>query len=171
MPKSEIFLDYHGPVNLPVIDLLLVKLKKTKEFNALNKTTGKRAYAFVVECLEDIFYYSALKSSDDIRMQPRISVSDKDDKIIIVAGNTILKDMQGKLVRMLDQLNQSDEATLKTKYEDKIKSDLKHSENGAGLGFIYMALKSGNRINYSFTPLTDDYLYFEIKISLNKYIS
>ena len=42
--------------------------------------------------------------------------------------------------------------------------------NGAGLGFIFMVLKSGNKISYSFNPLTDGYLYFEIQISLNKYI-
>ena len=170
MPKSEIFLDYHGPVNLPVIDLLLKNLKKAKEFTALNKTTGKRTYAMVVECLENIFKHSEPKSSDDKRMQPHISVAKKNDKIIIMAGNPVLNDSKDKLVRRLDKLNQSDEAALKTNHENKINSDQKHSENGAGLGFIYMALKSGNIISYSFRPLTNDYLYFEMQITLNKYI-
>jgi len=71
---------------------------------------------------------------------------------------------------MLDQINQSDEAVLKTKYENKINSDSMQTDNGAGLGFIFMALKSGNKIGYSFNPLTNDYVYFEIQISLNKYI-
>ena len=31
MSESEIILDYHGPVDLKVIDLLLKKLKKDKE--------------------------------------------------------------------------------------------------------------------------------------------
>jgi hypothetical protein len=33
-----------------------------------------------------------------------------------------------------------------------------------------MAIKSGNKIKYSFNPLINGYLYFEIQISLNKYI-
>ncbi|MDO9581199.1 MAG: hypothetical protein Q7J06_11675, partial [Bacteroidales bacterium] len=86
MSESGIFLDYHGAVDLSVIELLLVKLKKTKEFGALNKITSKRTYALTVECLENIYKHSALKSSDDQRMLPHISVKEKNDKKIIVAG-------------------------------------------------------------------------------------
>jgi hypothetical protein len=170
MPESGIFLDYHGPVDLPVIELLLKTLKKTKEFAALNKTSGKRVYALAVECLENIFKHSALKSSDDPELQPHISIRKVNDKIIIIAGNPVQNDAKDKLTRRLDKINQSDEATLKTLYENKINCDEKRDENGAGLGFIFMALKTGNRISYSFNPINNDYLYFEIQISLNKYI-
>ncbi|HUX57047.1 MAG TPA: SiaC family regulatory phosphoprotein [Bacteroidales bacterium] len=170
MSESGIFLDYHGAVDLSVIELLLVKLKKTKEFGALNKITSKRTYALAVECLENIYKHSALKSSDDQRMLPHISVKEKNDKIIIVAGNPVSFESKDKLVRRLDHLNQSDEAALKTMHENIIRSDLKQNANGAGLGLIFMAMKSGNTIKYSFNPLTSNYLYFEIQISLNKYI-
>jgi hypothetical protein len=33
-----------------------------------------------------------------------------------------------------------------------------------------MALKSGNKISYSFNPLSNGYLYFKIEITLNKFI-
>ena len=49
-------------------------------------------------------------------------------------------------------------------------ASLKSDEKCAGLGFITMALKSGNKLSYSFQPLINGYLYFEIQISLNKYI-
>jgi hypothetical protein len=55
-------------------------------------------------------------------------------------------------------------------YEAKIKSDLAVDDKCAGLGFIYMALKSGNKIKYHFNPLIDNYSFFEIEITLNKYI-
>jgi hypothetical protein len=63
-----------------------------------------------------------------------------------------------------------DVSTLQTLYEDKIKSDLAIDDKCAGLGFIYMALKSGSKINYSFNHLIDSYSFFEIEITLNKYI-
>ncbi|MCX6255829.1 MAG: SiaB family protein kinase [Bacteroidia bacterium] len=170
MPKSGIFLDYHGPMDLPVIESLLIRLKKTKEFAALNKTTGKRVYALTVECLENIFKHSVLKSSNDPGMQPHVTIRKVNDKIIIIAGNPVPNGAKDKLARRLDKLNQSDEAALKTLYENKINCDSKRDENGAGLGFIFMALKSGNKISYSFNPLNNDYLYFEIQISLNRYI-
>ncbi len=59
MSESEIIMDYHGPVDFSVIELLLNNLKKTKAFTAFNKTTGKRVYSLVVECLENISKHSA----------------------------------------------------------------------------------------------------------------
>ena len=170
MPEPRILLDYSGHIDIQVIDSLLTKLKKTREFSSLNKTTGKRTYAMVVECLENIYKHSSLKLSDDQRMQPRISVREENDTIVITAGNPISLESKDKLIRRLDHLNHSDGPTLKTIHENKISSDLKQDANGAGLGLIYMALTSGNTLKYSFNTLINNYLYFEIEISLNKYI-
>ena len=170
MNEPEIFLHYHGPVDLPVIESLLKKLKKTKELVGLNKPTFKRTYALLVECLENIYKYSELKSSGDKKMHPDISIHRENSKIIILAGNPILKEAKEKLVTLLEKINESDYATLKSLYEKKISGDSEQGQNGAGLGLISMALKSGNKINYHFYPLVNGYLYFEIQISLNIYI-
>jgi len=170
MSESEIILEYNGPVDLTVIESLLGKLKKTKEFTSLNKITGKRTYGIVVECLENIYKHSALKSSNDNKMQPHIAVRKENDRITIVAGNPVSYDIKDKLIRRLDQLNQSDKVALQTMHENRINRDMKPGENGAGLGFIYIALKSGNKISYSFRPLNKGYIYFEITIFLNENI-
>lgn len=170
MSESGIFLDYRGPLDFAIIDLLLKKLKKTREFAVLNKTTGKRVYSMVVECLENICKHGELKITDNPEMHSYISVGMENDKIIIIAGNPVTINEEDNIVRRLEHINQSDETTLKVLYENKISSDLRNNEKCAGLGFIYMALKSGNKIVYSFNPLTNGYLYFEIQITLNKYI-
>ena len=170
MSESGFLLDYNGIVDLKVIEILLKKLKKTKEFTALNKTTGKRVYLLVVECLENIYKHYGSKLSYNPEMHSHISVRGGNDKIIIIAGNPVSSGAKNNLIIRLDQVNNLDEAALKTLSEKKINSESKNGENGAGLGFIYMAMKSGNKIDYSFQPLINGYLYFEIKISLNKYI-
>jgi len=170
MSQSEIILEYHGPVNFPVIELLLKKLRKTKGYADLNKTTGKRLYAIVVECLENILKHSTLKSVDNKRMQPHISIRKVNDNIIIMAGNAIYNDAKDKLGRRLNHINQLDEVALRTMYDSSINRESKQDDKGAGLGIIFMALKSGNKINYNFNHINNDFSYFEIEISLNKYI-
>jgi hypothetical protein len=170
MSESGIILDYRGPLNFSVIDSLLIKLKKTKEFAALNKTTGKRVYSMVVECLENICKHSDLNLLNNPAMYSYISVGKGNDKIIIKAGNPVEDDIKDNISGRLDHLNKSNENALKDLYENKIKSDLKSDDICAGLGFIYIALKSGNKITYSFSALTKGYLYFELQITLNKYI-
>jgi hypothetical protein len=170
MSASGIFLDYKGTVDLQVIELLLKKLKKTKEFVNLNKPTARRSYALFVECLENIYNHSGAGSNDDERMQSHISIRKENGKIVILAGNRVSNEAKDKLAKRLDQINQSDEAALRTLYQNKINSDTKQDEKGAGLGLVFMALKSGNKINYNFTHINNDLSYFEIEIFLNRYI-
>jgi len=170
MSDSGVFLDYRGPLDFSVIDSLLKKLKKTSAYNALNKTTAKRVYAMVVECLENIWKHAALKIADNPDMYSHITVRKEDDKIIIVAGNPVVDEAEENITGRIDLINRSDEETLKAQYKERIDSDIISDDKCAGLGFIYMAIKSGNKLSYSFIPLNDGYSYFEIKIILNKFI-
>ena len=168
MGKSVTFLDYHGHVDLGVIELLLQEFKRTKEFISLTKITGKRAYAILVECLENIYYHSSLKSSDNIEIQPYISVSEDNDKIIIATGNLVSNESRIKLSRMLDLLNQSDDIALRNMHENILDRVLQPGENGTGLGLVDIAIKSRNKTRYSFNPLTNNNFYFELCIFINK---
>jgi len=170
MPESGLFLDYSGIVDYITIDRILTGFKNSTEFTGLDKTTGKRVYGVVSECLENIHKYSALSATDVRGMPPQITARKLNNKIIIKAGNTIASSTKEKLEKILDNVNLSDEAGLRESYENIIVSGPDLGENGAGLGLIYMALRSGNKIEYNFNLLTDGYLYFEIQISINKYL-
>jgi hypothetical protein len=168
--KAGIFLDYRGPVNFAITEALLKKLKKNKEYITLNKTTGKRVYSLAVECLENITRYSSSKTEDKKVMQPHILIRRENDKIVIIAGNPVRPEEKQGLIRKLNKINNSDEAKLRSSFEKKINSDLKNNNSCAGLGLLFMALKTDNKIDYSFNTITEDHLYFEIKLCLNKYI-
>ena len=170
MAGSEIFLDYLGPMNFAIADSLLITLKKSKEFKNLNKTTSKRVYGVVVECLENICKHSDLKLSENGEMQSHLSITKKNDQIIVCAGNPMSVYDKKNIASRLNHINNLDGSSLKNLYEYNINSDFKQDEKCAGLGFIHLALTSGNKISYSFNNLTNGYLYFEIVITINKYI-
>jgi 6-pyruvoyl-tetrahydropterin synthase len=170
MAESNVFLDYRGPLDFDIIDSLLKRLKESKDFILLNKTTGKRLYSMVVECLENICKHAYLKMADNPATYCHILARNENDKIVIIAGNPVSDAAKENISARIDHINSSDETTLNTLYEEKIDSDQMSDDRCAGLGFIYMALKSGNKLAYSFIPLKDDFSYFEIKITLNKYI-
>jgi hypothetical protein len=170
MSVSEVLLDYHGPVDLKVIELLLKKLRGKEEYKGLNITARKRVYAIIVECLENIYKNPIEPSSPDLLIQSRISAITENDKIYIVAGNPVSDNIKDSLARKIDHVNRLDNEDLKTLHENRINRESVKGENGAGLGLIYMVLKSGNKIDYIFQPLSGGYSYFEMKITLNKYI-
>ena len=170
MAETGKFLEYTGQVDYKIIDQLLKKLKKSQEFINLDKTTGKRVYAILVECLENIAKHSVKKSAVDIKIQPTILVRKLNDKIVIKASNPVAIDKTGELIRRLNQVNYLEETVLSTLYENKINKVSNQEGNGAGLGFMLMKLKSGNKITYKFTRIDNDYTYFELKISVNEYL-
>jgi hypothetical protein len=169
MSKSERILEYRGPVNLEVIEFILRKLKKSKEFADLDKTTRKRTYALVVECLENISKHSICPISFDKKIQPFITVTRENDKVIMSAGNSVISARINKVAALLSHINELDEISLKTLYEHKINRETVPEENGAGLGFIIMRLKAGNKIDYNFTEVDKELTYFQMQISINKY--
>jgi hypothetical protein len=168
MTVPGVFLDYHGPIDFSVINSLLLKLKNTKEFDDLYTTTRKRTYSLVVECLENIYNHSALKMSADEKVQPHIFVMNEETKISITAGNPIALEKREKLAQRLESVNSLTVAELRKLHEVRININPVKGENGAGLGFICIAFKSGNKLLYNFNPLISGYLYFEVQICLNK---
>lgn len=170
MTESEKFLEYTGQIDYKVIDQLLEKFKKRPEFIKLDKPTGNRVYAILVECLENISKYSVKKPAYDFKLQPTISVRKLNDKIIIKAGNPVTNDKTGELKLRLNMVNHLDEKALNTLYENTINKQMELKEKGAGLGFILMKLKSGNEIACNFTRVDTDHTYFELNISVNEYV-
>jgi hypothetical protein len=170
MYESGVFLDYRGPINFDIIDSLLVKLKKTREFKDLNTVTGKRLYSLIVECLENICKHSELSLSENPELYSSLTVMNSDRAIIIRSGNPITLAGKTEIINRLDHINLCNDQTLHALYEEKLKSDIPSNDRCAGLGFIYMALKSGNKLKYKFTNLPEGNLFFEIEITLNKYI-
>lgn len=170
MPEPGILLDYEGPVDHKIIDHLLKNLKKNKGYIGLPKTTGKRVYAITVECLENIVKHSIKKIPGSTKLQPYISVVNQDNKILIKAGNPVFEIKTSQLTKKLNKVNQMNEDSLTALYEKLINKETIQDENGAGLGFIIMRLKSGNRIDFSFTDIGDDLFYFYVQIPINKYI-
>jgi hypothetical protein len=167
MTKPGLFLDYAGIVDHNKINFLLKTLKRSKEFLSLDKTTRKRLYSILVECLENISRHSIKDSSIDQKFQPFVLAWEEDKKMIVIkSGNPIFKHQTAKLDRELKRVNKIKDEDLTALYDEIINKETKEKNNGAGLGFILMKSKSGSNIGYGFTMIDDNYSFFEINISL-----
>jgi SiaC family regulatory phosphoprotein/Family of unknown function (DUF6272) len=165
-----IILEYRGQIDYKLIDNLLKKIKRSKEFLILDRTSGKRLYAIIVECLENIAKHSEkLPDSNEVHL-PHISILKSDEILTIITGNPVLKSNIDLISEKIDQVNRKNEKSLTALYGRMINKEILKNGNSAGLGFIIMKLKSGNNLNYRFISINETASYFEIKISLKKYI-
>ncbi|MGD0755067.1 MAG: SiaB family protein kinase [Bacteroidales bacterium] len=170
LQESGTFLSYKGQIDFNTINLLLKKLKKIPIFENLKKTSAKKVYSILSECLDNISKYSLKKPGLSGIAQPSISLGLQNNKIIIKTSNPVSEEKINNLDRKLKQINDLDEETIRALYDERINQESKTEESGAGLGFILMVLKSGNKIEYKFTRANEGYYYFELQIPVNESI-
>jgi hypothetical protein len=170
MSESSIIFHYTGKIDFKKTNQLLMNLKKTDSFINLNKTTSKRVYSILVECLENIARHTAKGIVDLGKILPVITIRSENDKIIIKTSNPVPAERADTIARRLNRLNRLDDFELIELYEDKISRKMPERDNNAGLGFILMKLKSGNRLNYRFISVDRFISIFELEISVKRYI-
>ena len=151
MTESSVLLNYSGQLDYKTVDLLLNDLKESGGFTAIDRETGRRVYAIVVECLENIIKYSVKDYAGKQDTGPRISVEKQDDKILIKACNLIEADKAAGLILNLEKINAMDDDALIARLKEKINREHEKDEMGAGLGLMLIKLKSGNNIEFNVT--------------------
>ena len=166
MSNSTTLVDFEGAITFGTIEMLLSRLRNTKEFNDLNKPARKRLYGIFVESIDNIYKY-AVKIPNGQGPPPKVKVIKKDDLYFVTAGNLVRNDDVDDLAFKLDRVNQLDLEALKSLYEEVINKESRTSDTGAGLGLITMALRTDSDIKYHFSQVDDDYTFFEYEITLN----
>jgi hypothetical protein len=68
----------------------------------------------------------------------------------------------------LEHINSLDKDGLKELYKEIIKNTTISVKGGAGLGFVDMARKSGEKLEWSFIPMNDDQSFFCLKVNIAK---
>ena len=172
MPDYGSYLEYKGLPDYEIINRLLKSMRESELFLKLDKTTGKRLYSILVECLENNIRHSADIHLSDSRFESFITAINHDNKIEIKAGNPVDKAKTVALAKKLDRINILECNALTFLYDEVINKDALPGSDGAGagLGFIMIKLKSCNNIDYKFTDIDDRFAFFEINILINKFI-
>ena len=168
MSELEEILGYRGEIEFETIDPLLERLKKLSAYQKIKRPTRKKVYSIFIECLENIIKHTIIDAVhvNDRTLIPFINLGIQDDKYIISTGNAIPNKNISELKKRLEQINQLDKAGLKKSFAKIINSEFPSDLEGAGLGLITIALKSETKIIYKFTPINDQYSYFEMQISI-----
>lgn len=169
MSKKVTMVEYMGSISFETMEELLNTLRDSKEFQEMNKPARKRLYSTFVESIDNIFKYAANDTTDSLgeKGYPMILVEKKGDRFAVTSGNLVKNDEVGDLTFKLDRVNQLDNESLKSLYEDVINQETGIDDKGAGLGLITMALRTEDDISYSFAPLDENYSFFKMQIIIN----
>jgi hypothetical protein len=139
--------------SLPLLTLLENEMKD----DSYGFIGRKRLFMYVLESLQNIVKHGEHKSRSRMSV---VTYSKTDEGYAITTGNMIASDHVGKLNRKLEEVNKLDITEIKNLYKQILNTADFSEKGGAGLGLIEMAVKTGNKLDYYFVPVDNDFSYF-----------
>jgi hypothetical protein len=169
MTKSNTILSYKGHLSYETIGVLLNAFKKEIEPYGLKISIYKKILSIMIESLENIYRYrdsyeyNAFLNRDYL---PFFNIEAEDNIFIVSCGNPVLAIDIEKLRAKIERVNSLDREGLKFLYKSTITNGRFSHKGGAGLGFIEMAKVSGNRIDYKFDKINEEFSFFTIQLKV-----
>lgn len=154
---NSLSLKYQGFFNDSITGQLTALMDSALVENQLDYKTRNRLKALLVEQVQNIQRYSSLKR------QGSLEVGQEDDALYIETVNPIDPEAKDRLDARLADLADVDEQTLQKRFRDAMREPLTDDEQGAGLGFLFLAKKSSRRLRYGFVRRGNHQLFFQLK--------
>lgn len=170
MKKNNINLAYEGEITHQI----------TKAFTSLTEnnmirdedysSVQKKVFHVMVECLQNIskhadnqFNFVEAKDGRGIFL-----VSKDEKEYNVTTGNVVKNEKKDELKKMLEHINHLDRPNLNKLYKQKIKEGRLSEKGGAGLGFIDIARKTGQKLVYSFIKIDEEKSFFVLTSTISR---
>ena len=156
---------YQGSFN-DIITERIIDISETtiSSMQEPSKISNKVSF-LLAECFQNVIRYGdvTLANSDS----PGIFVTRNIGKSYFISSANLIsnKDVES-LKEKLEQINILNPEELKKLYLDVLTNNERTNKGGAGLGFIEMARKSGQKLEFDFEEVDKDYSYFYLQIKL-----
>jgi hypothetical protein len=157
MMKERLMFVYRGVVTNENSVPLLMLLEKEMENSEFGFVGRKRLFMFVLESLQNVSRHSKKSLHADMSL---VVYSKTDNGYTVTTGNVLPTSGINDLKVKLDEINNLETKDIRNVYRQMLSSAEFSNKGGAGLGLIEMAKKTGNKLDYDFVTLDNEYSYF-----------
>lgn len=167
LEKDQINYIYRGIFSQSIIvDILSLTEKNIVQASDHSKIK-KKVYNLMVECLQNITKHQANFETTTVEQDGIFSIQNKGDRYYITTGNLIRNENINKLKSKIELVNQMTKDDLKNQYREQLREGKISDKGGAGLGFIDMARKSGNKLFFDFKTIDYEHSFFYFRLQIS----
>jgi hypothetical protein len=128
----------------------------------------RKVFSILVETLENVAKYSPGLEPEEKYGMPVAMIRLDSGTYSLSTGNLILNDKIAPLKEKLDEINNCNRAELKELFKKALSEQSIDSESTGNLGLLEMARKSGNKLQYQFDKVNDQYSYYMLTIKIEE---
>ena len=170
MKKNKINLAYEGEITHQITKAFTSLTENNMALDDDPNSVQKKVFHVMVECLQNISKHAenrhSVVSSKDGRGIFMVSKGEKEYNV--TTGNVIRKDKVESLKKMLENINSLDKIGLKKLYKQQMREGRLSEKGGAGLGFIDIARKTGEKLIFSFLNIDDITSFFVLTSTISR---
>lgn len=163
--SNGIFLTFSGPLTYDFMVKLGDILKSKMSLFNVDKNLALKIFSLVIEQSQNIIFYSAekLPLAKIDNGVGTITVGFQDGHYFVFCGNPISNTKVEKLRNKLETIQKMDSEELKAYYKEQRRKERDEDSKGAGLGFIEIARKASQAIEFAFRRLDENNSFFTLK--------
>jgi hypothetical protein len=167
MVSHKVILIYEGDFTQETTKSILTMAERNLESSGEESGIKKKIFNVMVEALQNIVKHSDDTRDGELATHAAIFlIGHAKSQYSIMSGNPVRNDNIANLKNALDKINSLDKDGLKELYKDIIKNTSLSEKGGAGLGFVDMARKSGEKLEWAFIPMNDESSFFCLKVNI-----
>ncbi len=170
MKKNNINLAYEGEITHQITkaftSLTENNMTREQDYNSVQK----KVFHVMVECLQNISKHAENRNSVVSSKDGRgiFMVSKGETEYNVTTGNVVKNEKVDDLTRILENINNLDKDGLNLLYKQQIREGRLSEKGGAGLGFIDIARKTGQKLIYSFLKIDDEKSFFVLTSTISR---
>lgn len=163
---GQLVLAYDGVLNPETISRLETEIESRIMDKSLAKTVVKKIFFICIESLQNMFIHG---HKDDNGAKHNFFILYLSSSYVkIIAANLVSNSNIPKLKEDIARINSFESpAALKAYYLEHLEKNELSDKGGAGLGFITIGMKSGNKLATRFEEINEKRSMFLMEVSIN----
>lgn len=165
---------YKGEVTFDLVTSIIETLDGRISEMESNRVIRKKFYGAATECIQNLYHHmdEVAEESEQIDAYDAKSglllVTVRKKFYNIMTGNFIPNNKISVIQSKLDNINGLDKAGLKKLYKEILYNGEFSDKGTAGLGFVEIARKTGQKLSYEFHEVNNEYSYFTFQIRVSR---
>ena len=174
MERNNIILSFKGAITSELLSSVLQIMESKMDDLEESLKTRRKVFNVLVECLQNLYHhiddFEVEGSPEEVaKMKSAVfMISRNEGYYNVVTGNFLLSENVDKLTERITMINSFNREELKDYYKSVLNNGEMSAKGGGGLGFIDIAKKSGEKLDYSFSKVDDIYSFFTLIVKIEQ---
>jgi len=165
-PNGKVIVSHFGEFSQELVNSLSISIENILKESGDKKGVVKRMFSILVEGLQNVRIHG---ERDETGSQTSfLTILQSEDYYMLSLANLVNTSNISKIVERIKHLNQLELPEIKSLYMEVLSNGIMSNKGGAGLGFITMALKSKNKLNYSIDEVSEFLTLLSLEVKIDR---